>query len=289
MSESTISLGIVDKKKGSFFKDLTLPILVWAGMIILFLNIQHIPYDFSERDGVTLRFFAKVLATILLPLVLVRLIYKKRGDFGIYFPTYRESFQLSWKAFSLAGPACVTFLLIGLLGWSFEDWKGAIILSMAFGMVTYLIPKRIYKMPTRESNNIPNRRIISVTVLSVMTLVIVYLTYHSIPVLWKMFYYVFIVAFGEELFFRGYLQSATNRYFNKPFSLYGVKFGWGLVLAAVLFGLSHALVTTPPTWPWAVWTGILGLAFGYIREKDGSILAAAILHAMVDFPLAFMS
>lgn len=68
-----------------------------------------------------------------------------------------------------------------------------------------------------------------------------------------------------------------------------VKFGWGVFLAALLFGLIHALVNMPPTWPWALFTLIMGLTLGFIREKDGSILAPAILHLMLDFPLVFMS
>lgn len=63
----------------------------------------------------------------------------------------------------------------------------------------------------------------------------------------------------------------------------------GLFISSLLFGLTHALVTVPPTWPWALFTLIFGLTLGFIREKDGSILAAALLHAMLDMPLAFMN
>jgi membrane protease YdiL (CAAX protease family) len=51
--------------------------------------------------------------------------------------------------------------------------------------------------------------------------------------------------------------------------------------------LSHALVTVPPTWPWALFTFVIGLTLGYIREKDGSIFSAILLHAALDMPLVF--
>jgi len=56
----------------------------------------------------------------------------------------------------------------------------------------------------------------------------------------------------------------------------------------LLFGLAHALVSEPPTWPWALFTLVLGLTLGFIREKDGSILGPALLHAMLDMPLVFV-
>lgn len=258
-------------------------------MVIFFLNIKHIPYNFSEKNALIVRLLAKFSMTIAIPLILIRLLYKEKSDFGIYFPTYRESFKLTWRTLSVAGPACSSFLLIGFFGWGFDDWKGSTVLSIVFLTVFYFIPKVTSNLPTKGNISIPNKKIIPLTLLSIVTIGIVYSTYSFLPIFWKIFYYAFIVGFGEELFFRGYLQSAMNKYFGKPFMLSKVKFGWGLIFAAAIFGLSHALVTVPPAWPWALWTFIFGLTLGFIREKDGSILAAVILHAIMDMPLAFIS
>ena len=113
--------------------------------------------------------------------------------------------------------------------------------------------------------------------------------YVQVSVVSKILYYIFIVGLGEELLFRGYLQSSFNRYFGKSFNIGSVKFGWGLFLSALLFGAMHALVVVPPLWPWALFTFIIGLTLGFIREKDGSILSAVLLHAMFDMPLVFFS
>lgn len=183
----------------------------------------------------------------------------------------------------------MTFLLIGILGWEFQDWLGSLTLSLVYLVVFYFIPKVTNKLPTRNNIITPNKSINLFTFLSILTIIFAYFSYEYIPVISKILYYIFIVGLGEELLFRGYLQSSFNRYFGKSFSIGKVKFGWGLFLSALLFGMMHALVVVPPLWPWALFTFVLGLILGFIREKDGSILSAVLLHAMLDMPLLFFS
>ena len=270
-------------------KDLILPVISWAVVIIVFLNIKNIPFDFTEKNDMVLRYFAKVVMTILFPLALIHLFYKNKSHFGIYFPKLRASFKLALTAYAVGGPAGITFLLIGLLGWGFAGWPGSLALSVVYLVVFYYVPKVTRRLPTRDEIIIPNQRIKVFVLFSLLTVAIAYFTYAYVPVISKILYYLFIVGLGEELFFRGYVQSSFNRYFGKPFNIGNVKFGYGLFISAVLFGLSHALVTVPPTWPWAVFTLVLGLTLGFIREKDGSIFAAVLLHAMLDMPLVFFT
>ena len=270
-------------------KYLIIPILVWASIIVVFLNVKNIPYDFTAKDLVVLRYFVKSIMTILLPLVLIHLLFKNKSDFGVYFPKFSESFKLSLRAYAIGGPAGMTFLLIAILGWGFQDWLGSLTLSIVYLVVFYFIPKVTNKLPTRNNIITPNKRITVFSIFSISTVILAYFTYEYIPILSKILYYIFIVGLGEELLFRGYLQSSFNRYFGKSFIIGKVKFGWGLFLSALLFGMMHALVVVPPLWPWALFTFILGLILGFIREKDGSILSAVLLHAMFDMPLVFFS
>ncbi len=268
-------------------KELILPILVFVGLVIFFSHIQHIPYTFDVKISLIVSYLAIIIGTMIFPLALIHLLYKNKSDFGIYFPKFADSFKLSIRAYSIGGPAGIIWVIIGFLGWGFKDWSGAITLSVVYLVVFYFVPKVTNKLPTRNNISIPNNHINVFVVLSLLTLVIAFFTYDSAPIIPKILYYVFIVGLGEELFFRGYLQSSFNRYFGKPFNIGNVRFGWGLFLAALLFGLTHALVTTPPTWTWALFTVMIGLTLGFIREKDGSILAAVLLHAMLDMPLVF--
>ena len=46
---------------------------------------------------------------------------------------------------------------------------------------------------------------------------------------------------GEEIFYRGYIQSRINETFGRPFRLSQVQFGFGLFMSAFLFGFLHTL------------------------------------------------
>lgn len=94
-------------------------------------------------------------------------------------------------------------------------------------------------------------------------------------------------GFGEEIFFRGYVQSRLNAAFGRPWQWFGVRFGVGLVGAALLFGLVHALNTVDyfaGTWEFRWWHALATFAapYGFLREKTGSIVAPAILHGLID-------
>lgn len=94
---------------------------------------------------------------------------------------------------------------------------------------------------------------------------------------------------GEEIFFRGYVQSRVDLAFGKPLRLLGVDFGWGLIVSALLFGFIHVLLPTDyfaERFDFAWWKlpqyFASGLFFGVLREKTGSVLAGALIHGLTD-------
>ncbi len=96
-------------------------------------------------------------------------------------------------------------------------------------------------------------------------------------------------GFGEEIFLRGYVQGRLNQAFGRPWAVFGVQCGPGLVIASLLFGLLHAFNTYNPAageytlaWGWALFTAFGGLFFGLIREKTGSLLGCGIAHGLPD-------
>ena len=102
-------------------------------------------------------------------------------------------------------------------------------------------------------------------------------------------YQFFISGFGEEIMFRGYVQSRINQEFGRPYKFLGVNFGVGLFVASFMFGFLHILNTFSPftgsftvlPW-WGVSAFFSGLFFGFIREKTGSIVASGIAHGLPD-------
>ena len=64
---------------------------------------------------------------------------------------------------------------------------------------------------------------------------------------------------------------------------------YGLIVAALLFGLLHAFNGYDPVvgfsslnWDWAIASALGGLFFGVIREKTGNLLAPGIAHGLPD-------
>jgi membrane protease YdiL (CAAX protease family) len=106
-----------------------------------------------------------------------------------------------------------------------------------------------------------------------------------LAVLWNFF----CAGFGEEIFFRGYIQSRVNWAFGRPFRFLGVDFGFGLLVSSVLFGFIHVLNTVDYfgrrfdfAWWWWLPNFASGLFYGLLRERTKSILAGGIMHGLTD-------
>ena len=81
----------------------------------------------------------------------------------------------------------------------------------------------------------------------------------------------------EELWFRGLFLNKYGRFLS-PLS--------SNILAAIIFASFHVQVQyTPALLPFLAIAFVLGLVFGYLMQKSGSILASTILHAGSDIPI----
>ena len=110
----------------------------------------------------------------------------------------------------------------------------------------------------------------------------------SLIVAWD-FYFLFMVGFGEEIKFRGYFQSRINEEYGKPWQIFGIRIGPGLIIVSILFGLSHMgqmgvfnpFLGQYTLNPWMGMQSFFGaLFFGLIREKSGSIVASGTAHGV---------
>ncbi|QDT46293.1 CAAX amino terminal protease self- immunity [Symmachiella dynata] len=107
---------------------------------------------------------------------------------------------------------------------------------------------------------------------------------------------VLFVGFGEELLFRGFFQAEWNRVFARRFHIGRVRFGFGLLATALLFGVAHWLNPFNPLrdrfaldWSALIFTTSAGLILGFSRELTGSLVAAVLIHVAADvYPALFL-
>lgn len=85
---------------------------------------------------------------------------------------------------------------------------------------------------------------------------------------------LFVVAIPEELFYRGYLQTRLRDAWPQGRVFFGARLGPAFWLTAVLFALGHLAIFQ--AWRLAVF--FPALIFGWMRERNNSIIGAALLH-----------
>jgi len=94
---------------------------------------------------------------------------------------------------------------------------------------------------------------------------------------------------GEEVFFRGYVQTRLDLAFGQPIAVAGLRLGAGLIVSSILFGLVHALNTVDYfsgqfhfNWPSGLFSCFVGVVHAVMREKTGSIFPGVVAHALSD-------
>ncbi len=93
-----------------------------------------------------------------------------------------------------------------------------------------------------------------------------------------------VVGLSEEFFFRGYVQTRLDLYFGRPYEFLGARWGFGLIGAAVLFGLCH-LVTGDLTRLRVIFFGLFA---GWLRARTDTIAVPAAYHGVSNVLFDFM-
>jgi hypothetical protein len=92
-----------------------------------------------------------------------------------------------------------------------------------------------------------------------------------------------VVALPEEMFYRGFVQTAWARSApEKGVTILGARLGAGFVRTQVLFALGHLVVLQP----WRLGTFFPGLLFGWLRERTGGLAAPVVFHALSNLFIA---
>jgi membrane protease YdiL (CAAX protease family) len=85
-----------------------------------------------------------------------------------------------------------------------------------------------------------------------------------------------VVALPEELFYRGFMQTAWARAGGRTVRVLGAELGPGFLRTQLLFALGHLVVFQP----WRLGTFFPGLLFGWLRARTGDLAAPVLFHAL---------
>ena len=94
------------------------------------------------------------------------------------------------------------------------------------------------------------------------------------------------IAMPEEMFYRGYVQTALDDAGRRKFRVLGADVGVGLVLGSAIFALGH-VATTGHLARLSVF--FPSLVFGWLRARTGGIGASVSFHAACNIVSAYLT
>jgi membrane protease YdiL (CAAX protease family) len=95
---------------------------------------------------------------------------------------------------------------------------------------------------------------------------------------------VFVVALPEEFFYRGYMQTRLRDAWPGGRKVLGARLGAAFWVTALLFALGHLAIFQV----WRLSVFFPALLFGWMRERTGTVLGAALFHAACNLYVRFL-
>lgn len=223
---------------------------------------------------------------IAIPALVIWLARRNWAEYGVSLVDWATNLDIGIKAYLVRIISVGALVVVLLSGIGYTSLKGGLLISIADVLAIALMLWILARQRTVQ-NGKPN---LIITALLLLFPILVGLVMNRLTlivvstVVWQ-----FFSGFGEEFVFRGYVQSRLNQAFGRPMRMFGVQFGWGLIVTSLLFGFFHAFNTYDPaiglaslSWGWALFTTFGGLFFGILREKTGTLLAPGIAHGLPD-------
>jgi membrane protease YdiL (CAAX protease family) len=251
-------------------------VVIVFSLTLLFVALVSLsPIGEWERQ-VSNRFFIEYVVMIAVPFLILVVAHRNLASYGLSLRNLR--YQLDIAATALV-PVAIASVLLAFV--NYRQLWGALIMAGVEIALLFALGLLFRRKPTRNESGV----LIGAILLIACSNLTQKATLNN--AISAFVFYMFFLGLGEELLFRGYIQSRLNAAWGRPFQFHGVNWGWGILITSVLFGLMHVLNTgsltigdwQPEPW-WGVWTFFGGLVSGYVREKTGSIVAPTILHGL---------
>ena len=183
--------------------------------------------------------YALVLA---FPLLIMAVIWKEFESFGISLQDIRSQLKAAAIGFI---PVLMISSTLHFIGW--QRWGQALLVSSVEVGVLFLLAWLLQKKPTAVTMGALSTLVISRAAFA--------LEIGSGEIILGLVYSLVFVSLGEEVLFRGYIQSRLNECFGHPFQFFGVSWGWGIIISSLLFGLWHLLIPLIPSQVSSDWPG----------------------------------
>lgn len=223
-----------------------------------------------------------------IPLLVVWLARRDWREYGVSCANWRTNLDLGLKAYLVR----IIPLVLGILGAALLLSDRAEFLQGVYVTVFEIIGLAIMIwLLNRQKPVETGRKNIIVTLLLLLFPILFALALGklNLVIISTVFWQFIFSGFGEEFVWRGYAQTRLNQAFGRPYNLFGVQFGGGLIIASFFFGLLHAFNTYDPvigvstlSWGSALSAFVAGIFFGVLREKTGTLLAPGIAHGLPD-------
>jgi uncharacterized protein len=86
-----------------------------------------------------------------------------------------------------------------------------------------------------------------------------------------------VIALPEEAFYRGYLMTALDDLWGRPWTIFKAELGWGWIVSSAIFAIGHALTITNVERLAVFFPALL---FGWLRARTRGIGAPALFHVL---------
>ncbi|MFW9921518.1 MAG: lysostaphin resistance A-like protein [Candidatus Thorarchaeota archaeon] len=279
------------KKITAFLEVVAVRHLIYA---LLAMGLLILLYGTTNPDPFPLEasYFVGALWFVV-PALMIFGLRRNRADYGLTLKKGPESLDLAFGAFPYFVLTFAGYIVLMMVGWSYLEPLGALIMTGIFLLSTFLIVRLMSKnyddfdemqiSHTKHRNNV-----IGLIILLLFPILLgLAVGRLSVGVVSTVVWQFVFSGFGEEMFFRGYIQSRLNQAFGRPYEWKGIQFGLGLFITAGLFAVSHMLNTASLlagdftiNWWYGTFTFVGGILFGLLREKTRSIVAPGTLHGL---------
>ncbi len=271
---------------------LTEVLVVFALVHLIYRSFKHFT-ELGRREAAAGLNFSPGAAMILMTIILLWACGRSFEDYGLTLKrwAYHLNIGLCWGVLPViaAGIVVVTAHL------HVDPHRGPWPTLALLGAAGRLVFTLLLLLTLRKERALLRRTppwVSLVVLIGLLSLPLVVAWHYDRPfwiVVLTVLWLFFGAGFGEEVFFRGYIQSRINATFGRPLRFLGVEFGLGLIVSSLMFGLIHVLNTVDYfsgrfdfSWSWGIANFCAGLFFGCMREKTGSILPGAIAHGLED-------